>query len=490
MTAAAAERERVERVDVAIIGGGITGITAAHLLSRAGKRVVLVEAMSIGLGTTGYSTGNLYATVDSNLFRVRDRWGAETAAAVARSRSETIDAIERTVSEYTLNCGFVRCPHYLVATEASQLEQLEQEYGAALEAGLSAVRLEAAPQPWPAGQALRIDQQAQFHPVSYVRTLAETIASRDCRLFEHSAAIAIDDKNRTVTTAGGTVRAQKLLMATHTPKGFNILQTELGPYREYGIAARLSDESYPPSGIFWTLEEPGHSVRSHEAGGRKYLIAIGEKHKTGQHDDTDYFKKVEEFARAYFPVESIEYRWSAQHYRSADELPYIGKSTASDDVYLATGFATNGLIYGPLAAAIITDDILGRKNPWGELYNARRFAPAKSAGSFLRENVNMVQQYLKDYLTHADVEKLQDIAPGEGSVAEVDGNKYAVYRNDTGQWTVLSPVCPHLGCIVHWNRLENSWDCPCHGSRFSCMGEVLEGPAITALEKKPLREAL
>lgn len=476
-----------EEADVAIIGGGITGITAAQLLSRAGKRVVVLEALRVGLGTTGYSTGNLYATVDNGLYNVRDKWDQETATAVAASRGETIDWIERIIAEYDLACGFVRRPHYLLATEDSQIGQMEREYDAARAAGLAATLVDRAPLPVPAIRALKIENQAQFHPARFVRMLAKAIASQDCRIFENSKAIAIDEDAMTVTTAGGTVRAEKILLATHTPKGFNLLQTELGPYREYGIAARLEEDSYP-EGIFWTFEEPGHSLRSYDVGGTKYLIVIGEKHKTGQHGDTDYYQKVEAYARSHFPVREITHRWSAQHYRPADELPYIGRSATSDAVYVATGFGTSGLIYGPLAAAILTEDIVGRKSPWSGLYDARRFTPAKSAGSFLRENVNVAGQYVRDYLTPADVEKLENIAPGEGSLATIEGEKYAVYRDEAGRWTALSPVCTHLGCIVHWNRLEKSWDCPCHGSRFRCDGEVLEGPAIAALEKKEIRE--
>jgi glycine/D-amino acid oxidase-like deaminating enzyme/nitrite reductase/ring-hydroxylating ferredoxin subunit len=471
--------------DVAIVGGGITGITAACRLSLAGKRVVVLEALRVGLGTTGYSTGNLYATVDNGLYSVRNKWDQETATAVAKSRAETIDWIERIVAQYDLACGFARRPHYLLATQESEIPQMEQEYDAARAAGLAAGLVDGAPVP--ALRALRIENQAQFHPVRFVRMLAKAIASQDCRIFENSKAVAIDEDARTVTTAGGTVRAEKILLATHTPKGFNILQTELGPYREYGIAARLEEDRYP-EGIFWTFEEPGHSLRSYEVDGTKHLIVIGEKHKTGQHDDTDYYHEVEAYTRSHFPVREITHRWSAQHYRPADELPYIGRSAGSDAVCVATGFGTNGLVYGPLAAAILADDIVGRNNPWSGLYDSRRFTPAKSAGSFLRENVNVAGQYLRDYLTPADVEKLENIAPGEGSLATIEGEKYAVYRDEAGRWSVLSPVCTHLGCIVHWNRLEKSWDCPCHGSRFRRDGEVLEGPAIAALEKKEIRE--
>lgn len=219
--------------------------------------------------------------------------------------------------------------------------------------------------------------------------------------------------------------------------------------------------------------------------GTNYLIVIGEEHKVGQQDNKeDYFRKVEDFTRAHFNGTTIEYRWSAQNYRPADGLPFIGRSVGSDHVYIATGFATNGLLYGPLAAAIITDEILGRTNPWEHTYTSKRFTPAKSAKGFVTENVNVAKQYIKDYLTHRHVMKLREVTPDEGGLVDVKGEKLAVYHDVNGQRIAVSPTCTHLGCIVHWNRMEKSWDCPCHGSRFSSDGEVIEGPAIAPLERK------
>jgi Rieske Fe-S protein len=260
-----------------------------------------------------------------------------------------------------------------------------------------------------------------------------------------------------------------------------MLHTELGPYREYGIAARLTDDAYP-EGIFWSLEQPSHSIRSYDQDGVRYLIVIGEEHKTGQHKDgTDYYANVERFARSRFNVSSITHRWSAQNYQPADLLPYIGPSGSADAIYIATGFGANGLVYGTLAAMIIADEIQGRLHPSRELYSARRFTPVKSAPGFVHESVNVARQYLRDYLTRADVSQIEDVRAGEGKLIAVEGRKLAVYRDEQDRWTVLSPVCTHLGCLVRWNGLEKSWDCPCHGSRFAATGEVLEGPAVRDL---------
>lgn len=475
--------------DVVIIGGGITGITAAQLLSRAGKRVVVLEAHQVGLGTTGYSTGNLHVVVDEYLYKVRNKWGDDVLRDVVRSRTEMVSFIERTVGEYSIDCGFVRRPHYLFATEESQFQDLEKELDAALAGGLSVEEVASAPLSVPSLRAIRVDDQAQFHPASYTRLLAKAIESDSCRIFEHSRAHEINPRENFVTTPGGArVTAEKIISATHSPKGIHFVHTALGPYREYGIAGRLSDDNYP-DGIFWSLESPHHSLRSFEANGTRYFIVIGEKHKTGQHEPSeDYFGKVEAFARRHFNVASIDYRWSAQHYKPADTIPFIGHSGTQDDLYIATGFSTSGLLYGPLSAHIIAADILGGKHPSGETYRANRFTPLKSAKEFAQENVNVAAELVKDYVLRASVEKQCDVAPGEGLIASVDGKQIALHRTAEGELVALSPVCTHMGCIVHWNGFEKSWDCPCHGSRFRPTGEVLEGPAITPLHRKEVHE--
>lgn len=475
-------------VDVAIVGGGITGITAAQLLAETGKRVAVLEAHRVGGGTTGHSTGNLHAAVDQHLQKVRKTWGDDVLRAVCRSRQSMIDHIERTVARHSIACGFVRRPHYIFPAEQSEMSTMEKEHEAAVAGGLSASIVDSVPMPMAIGRGLRIDNQAQFQPVSYARLLAKAIESDRCRIYEQTKAEEIDAKENLIATAGGRVRASKVILATHTPKGFHLVQTELGPYREYGIAVTL-DADVDAEGIFWTIEQPmHHSIRSFTANGTKYLLVIGEKHKVGQHDNAeDYYAKLEQYARRHFDVASVAFTWSGQHYHPADEIPFIGQSGTNDDLYIATGFSTSGLLYGPLAASIITDDILGRDNEWAGVYRANRFTPVKSAKDFARENADVAAQYVKDFLRRADVAAAGDVPPGEGRIISIDGKKVALHRSVTDEWTALSPLCTHLGCIVHWNTFEKSWDCPCHGSRFAPDGEVIEGPAITALKRKEIR---
>jgi glycine/D-amino acid oxidase-like deaminating enzyme/nitrite reductase/ring-hydroxylating ferredoxin subunit len=483
-------------VDVAIVGGGITGITAAMLLTWAGRSVAVIEARQIGFGTTGNSTGNLYATVDDGLWRVRDKWDQDTASDVAQSRAETVDFLERVIDQYEIECAFARRRQYLFADavvrngdQDDQLEQIMEEYETVRAAGLDASLVDETPLPWPVARALLIENQAQFHPAAFTRWLAIGIMSHRCRIYENSRAIEIDGEKGFLRTESGVLHAGHIIVATHSPVGFYGVQTVLGPYRDYGIAARLGSGEYP-EGIFWSREKHTHSIRSLVDGDQKYLIVIGEEHKTGQHDDAPhYYEKVEEYARGRFNVAEVAYRWSAQGYRSADLLPYIGPAAGSDNVYIASGFGTNGLVYGPLAAQIITDEIIGRQNRWAELYRARRVTVTKSAKEFLRENLDNAAQYVRGHLTDADVASAASVAPGTGALVEIDGDKVALYRQPTGELIALSPVCTHLGCIVRWNAAELSWDCPCHGSRFSHDGEVIEGPAMAPLEPKEFRPA-
>jgi len=478
--------EGMEDVDIAIVGGGITGLTAALLLSNAGKKVILLEARTIGLGTTGNSTGNLYSVVDEHLSVLQQKWNTDVMKAVVQSRAAAIDLIEETIRLHQIDCDFHRQPFTLFAeTLNKDIESfIEDEFDAFREAGLNPQIMDEAGLPYKTVKALRIAGQAQFHPLKYVQQLAKTLSGK-CRIFENSRVIELDDKNGILRTEKGSVKANYILLATHTPIGKYMIQTLLAPYGEFGVAAAVSDPSFP-GGIFWGLNEPKHSVRSFRSKEENYVMAIGDKFKTGQHEDTHkYVSGLEIYLEERLPVSEIKYFWGGQQYRSADGLPYIGKH--SDHVYFMTGFASDGLTYGTLAAMIVSDQILGRLNPWEEIYRAGRFTPVRSAKNFIVENTDVVVQYLKDMPWNVDAELLSEIQPGEGKIIVQDHEKLAVYKDDKN-WKlhIVSAVCTHMQCVVNWNQSEKTWDCPCHGSRFDINGKVIEGPALKALPGKDL----
>jgi glycine/D-amino acid oxidase-like deaminating enzyme/nitrite reductase/ring-hydroxylating ferredoxin subunit len=471
-------------VDVVVIGAGISGITTAAQLAAAGRRVAVLEAMKVGHGTTGHSTGNLYAPVDEYLHRLSKKWDDGKTMAVVQSRNMAIDLIEKNIAAYGLDCDFSRQPWvlYSIAGLPDEVDAIENECKAALEAGLAARLSSDLPLPFAVHNAVVIEHQAQFHPLQYVRQLARAIHSDNCLIFEQSPVLKIDEQQGIVSTAGYTVKAEHIVMATHAPKGFHVLQTELAPYREYAVAAPLGEQKLF-GGIFWNAGVLKESIRLVEVQGKPHVLLIGEKHKTGQQEDTEAaYRALEEVLRARFNIETAAFKWSAQHYRAADGLPYIGRAAGSSRLYLATGFATDGLTYGTLAGMLLADEIAGTENRFSALYSPRRFTPLKSAKNFFKENLNVASFYIRDYAKGAAAKKLAEVAPGEGELVDVDGDKMAVYRDDNGRLYILSPVCTHLKCIVHWNSAERSWDCPCHGSRFSHDGKVIEGPALEPLQ--------
>ncbi len=471
-------------VDVAVIGAGITGITTAALLAQTGMRIAVLEAGSVGGGTTGFSTGNLYASVDHFLYKLAGKWGQEKVGQVVQSRRMAIDLIEKNTHDFGIQCHFSRQPWTLYSLDADNDAVIDLEYQAAVKAGLAARISTDLPLPYHIRRALVVSHQAQFHPLLYVRQLAAAIRSERCQIFENTPVIDYDENKGTVSTPKCTVSTHHLVMATHTPKGFNAIQTQLGPYREYAAAAPLRSNNLP-GGIFWGLGEHKHSTRLVEVAGQAYALMIGDMHKTGQSENPNAsHRQLEAELQARFDVGPVAFRWSAQQYRPADGLPYIGPAIGSSRLYLASGFAADGLTYGTLAAMLISDQILGRKNAFVDLYSPRRFTPVKSATTFFKENLNVAGRYLKDYIKGAEAKQIADVPCGEGRIVEIDGDKLAVYRDDTSQVHIVSSVCTHLKCIVHWNQAEHSWDCPCHGSRFSYDGEVLEGPAMAPLQKR------
>jgi glycine/D-amino acid oxidase-like deaminating enzyme/nitrite reductase/ring-hydroxylating ferredoxin subunit len=473
-------------VDVAIIGGGITGITSANLLSRLGLKVCVLEAFLVGEGTTSHSTGNLYAVTDKRMHHIQSKFDEDTIKTVIRSRIAAMELIEQLIHNYNIECDYVRMPWYLFS-ESDNEPLLRQERDAAQAAGLKVEMVHSIPNMYPIAEAIKIEDQAQFNPAAYVKELALGIQSERCHIYANTPVSNIKtDDPFVLTTPYAKIHASKVILATHTPKGILGVQTSLGPYREYAIAATLKSNRYP-EGILWSTNAEHHiSVRSFKTASATHLIIVGEDHKVGQAENhQEYYEQLIKYAKIKFDIQSVDYQWSAQHYKAADGLPYIGE-TIDKGIYMATGFSTDGLVYGTLGAMIISDLIYGKQNKWASTYDSKRFTPIASAKSFVKENINVLGEYIRDYVGTYD-KLLSQVQPGEGKVIEQDKEKLAVFRDDKGELHAVSAVCPHLKCIVHWNNAEKTWDCPCHGSRFKSTGEVIEGPAWHPLVVKTLK---
>lgn len=471
--------------DVVIIGGGITGICTGWLLAAQGKKVVIVEERKVGGGTSSHSTGNLYITIDRMLQALHRRYDPETVKKVVAARTAARDMIERSVRDYSIDCDYKKCRWILYAADEKHRKKIEKEYEVAKEAGIRVMEIEASGLPVSASAAIAIPDQAQFNPMRYVQGLAKSIEGNACRIYENTRATGIKEKKDVceVHTTGGTIRAQHVVHATHTPKGTMLVHTLLGPYREYGIACRLQGK-IPPEGTYWGYQAQGEkfSFRTYQRDRNRFLLVIGKPHKVGQAKrNTTHIRALETFAREHFDVDDVVYRWGGQHYRPADLLPYIGRKSKHSRVWIATGYSTDGLVYGMLAAMIFADEMSGITNRWAALFEATRHQPVKAATAFIRENANVAKQYLKNLPGVAETTSLDAIKPGEGKIIEMDGRKLAACRGKDNRLCVHSAVCTHLMCIVQWNHAEQTWDCPCHGSRFAVDGSVLEGPAYRPL---------
>jgi nitrite reductase/ring-hydroxylating ferredoxin subunit len=289
------------------------------------------------------------------------------------------------------------------------------------------------------------------------------------------------------------VTARDVIVAAHVPiVNRFLLHAKLAAYRSYVVGIDLGGDAGVGDGLYWDMAEPYHYIRAQVIGGRRYLLVGGEDHKVGEEDDTAApFERLEAYVRMRFSrdVAATDYRWSGQIVASADGLPYVGRNSLSNDIYVATGYAGNGITQGTMAAMVLADQICGQPNPLGELLDATRIKPLASAGAVLAENLDYPKHMLADRLpgsVETGAAALAAIAPGEGRVLSIEGERLAVYRNANGQLGALSPTCTHLGCLVHWNTTEKSWDCPCHGSRFDPHGRVLNGPAVTALQARAI----
>ncbi len=472
-------------VDVAIIGGGITGITTALLLKRSGFKVAVLEAREVGKGTSSHSTGNLYLITDQLLSPIAKKYNTEVLREVLSSRGAAFNLIERNIKEFQIDCDYKKQPMYVF--EDAFTDKIRDEVKIAEKVGLPFTEITGPGFPFELDKGMVIQDQAQFNPLLYIQGLAKEVHGENCTIYENSKVTEIDEGENEVllTTTAGRVLCKNVIHATHTPKGVEVqYHTVLGPYREYGVAAKLNDPANYPEGIYWGYHNTQKfSIRSYTGNGESYLLCIGKPHKVGQAEDNEqHIREIKEFLESRFSIKEFTHQWGGQNYKPADLLPYIGKKNSKSKQYVATGFATDGLVYGSLAAILLTDEISGFENKYAGLYKASRHRPLKASKEFIKENLDVGLEFLKGWLT-ADLKEIKDIPAGQARVIHKDGHQVAVYKDNTGKINITSAVCTHLGCIVHWNNAEESWDCPCHGSRFDPSGEVIEGPALASLKK-------
>lgn len=471
--------------DVLIIGAGITGITTGYMLQRSGLKCIIAEARNIGFGTTGGTTAHLNTFFDSSYDDVISNFGEENAKLLSNAAKQSIQLIKDNISINSIDCDYKDREGYIFSVEEEQNKILDDLIEGTRKAGLPINLINDSPFPIPYLKIACIENQAQFNPMLYINALAKEFEKNGGVIVENCIVTSLDEAEvHTASTSLGNVRAKNAVYATHIPPGVNILHFRCAPYRSYVMAVKLKDNKYPEA-LGYDLCNPYHYYRTQDIGNEKFLIVGGEDHKTGHEENTDHcFRKLESYINKYYSVESIAYKWSSQYFEPVDGLPYIGHLPGNrENVYTATGFGGNGMIFGTLSAIILHDLIITGNSKYKHLFNPSRIKPVVGFSNFVKEAADVVAHFIGDKLATVKISELAEIAPGEAKVVKYGGHTLALFKDEDSNIHAVNSACTHVKCTVSWNSAEQSWDCPCHGSRFNMDGEVLTGPARRELEK-------
>ncbi|HEX6115957.1 MAG TPA: FAD-dependent oxidoreductase [Solirubrobacterales bacterium] len=472
-------------VDVAVLGGGIVGVAAAHHLAEAGHSVALLEARTIGSGVTGNSTAKLSALQGTIYSKLLSKHDADTARAYAKLNRAGLEGAFALAEKHSVECRLERRPAFTYTEQASKRGQVEDEAEAARTAGLDATVTAETDLPFDVAAAVRVDEQAQFDPGAWCRGVADSLATSGVQVFEHTRATQVHGRGpglRVATALGAEVRAGFVVVATHMPfldRGLYFART--GTMRSYAVAGPAGGAI--PQGMYLSVESPTRSIRSFaDLDGTEHVIVGGEGHKTGFSEPAEHYRSLEADLVERFSAGPADYRWAAHDLVPIDQLPFIGRLTPwNNRILTATGFNKWGLAAGIAAGDALADRVAGREGAYGKYFDTSRLNLRAALPELVKERGSDAFRFFADRLRRNPA---ADPAPGEGRIVASGLEQHAVYRDDEGELHRLSARCTHVGCIVAWNPEERTWDCPCHGSRFEATGEVLQGPAVSPLARK------
>ena len=478
--------QRDEAVDVVVVGAGITGLTAAYLLTQEGRSVAVLERDRCAEVDTGHTSAHLTMVTDGRMTDLVKTFGRDHGRAVWDSGLSAIEQIASAVADLDIDCEFAWVPGYLHAPigGAADAAPFREEAALAADLGFDAEFVDQVP--FVGGPGVRFENQARFHPRKYLAALAQTITDRGGLIFERSAATEFSDRPVSVKANGKTITCQAIVIATHTPLvgnagvvGATLFQTKLALYTSYVVSARVA-KGRVPDALFWDTADPYHYLRLESHPDYDVVIFGGEDHKTGQATDTNAcFERLERTLQSMVPESRVTHRWSGQVIETPDGLPYIGETAPRQ--FAGTGYSGNGMTFGTLTAMMAVDRVVGRRNPWGDLFDPGRKMIKGGLWDYIKENKDYPYYMIRDRVAGVEGRSTRVVPRGAGKVIELDGQKVAVYRDARGAVTKRSAVCTHMACLVEWNAAERTWDCPCHGSRFKPDGKVIAGPAESPL---------
>lgn len=480
--------------DVAIVGGGITGITAAYLLAKAGRSVVLVEKGRIAMSETGHTTAHIVESTDADYSELIKDHGEDGARMNTEAIRSAIAQIASLVEELGIDCGFKALDGYLYAEKEEDREYLQREADTLRRAGVETEWVDDVPLPFSTIGGLHFRDQHVFHVREYLLPIAEAAVKLGARIFESSLVDNVENAEKdgrcVVKSEKGSIRAKHVLLATHVPlNDRGALWAKMHVTRTYVVAAPVEPGQITDA-LFWDTEYPYHYTRLLETAEGLFLIVGGEDRDVGKDgNDEERYLALEEYCQSRFGVKKFSHRWSGQINEPADMLPFIGESTHGKNVWMSTAYSGTGMTYGTLAAMLLADFALERENRYATLFDPKRTKVASVLENVVTKAIEFPKRMIEK-VTHLDVEakSVTEVHEGEGKIVSTGGTKVAVARID-GELRAVDPTCTHMGCTVAWNSAEKSWDCPCHGSRFDTRGQVLNGPATTPLAKPEVMPA-
>lgn len=476
--------DRDINVDIAIIGGGMAGILCGYQLQKEDFNIAILEAKNIVESTTAYTTAKLTSQHGLIYDKIKNKIGEELAKQYADANETAISEIKRVADENKILCDYSLQSSYVYTREDKYIKQIEDEVKAANSLGIKAKLTEKTPLPIGIKSSIVFENQAQFHPRKFLLGIAKHIVNTGVDIYENTRAVELNEKNDKYiinTSTGKKVTADKVIIASHYPfyNKKSMYFSRLYVQRSYILGVK-SKERFP-GGMYINAEEPPRSLRSHPTTDGELILVVGENHKAGQAQDTfAHYKALVDFANELFTVESIPYRWSTQDCMTLDGLPYVGKyNSDTPNLYIATGFGKWGMTNSMASSMVLRDLIVDGSSIWEDVYNPSRKTITASSKNFVVENINVGGQLIDGKLSKSS--KYINLKRGEGKIVEIEREKVGAFRDDIGKLHLVNTTCTHMGCELTWNSAERSWDCPCHGSRFTYTGEIIQGPAVKPL---------
>lgn len=474
--------------DVAIVGCGITGITCAYLLANEGMKVTILEKNKVLNGISGHTTAKITSQHSLIYDTLINKFGIDRAKEYAEANENAIKLIKKIIDDNKIDCDFKEQSAYIYTQEDNYIKQIQDEAKAASKLGIKADYLDEINLPIKVKAALRFDSQAAFHPGKYLNAIIKQLTANGVKIYEDTKAIDIEtgDKPKVITEKHYKVTAKYIILASHYPffDGKGLYFARMYADCSYILALKLKEDF--PEGMYITAEDPVRSLRTtpYEKNGEKFELVIlsGEDHKTGHDKDTEkHYLNLKQFASERLNVDKFLYKWFAQDYITVDNVPYIGHLTKdTPNIYVATGFKKWGMTNSNAAALIITDMITKGESKWQHVFDPSRFVPSAALLNAVTQNLDVAKYYILGKVESLPAEA--KISTGEASTVKIDGDRKGAYRDENGELHILDTTCTHLGCELNWNSAEKTWDCPCHGSRFTYDGKVIDGPALNNLK--------